>query len=55
MMAEPIVYIDRSRIRPGKISELRRTIDDLVRFIEEREPQRRAPHGGRWTRVPRVR
>lgn len=39
MMSEPIVYIDRSRIRPGKIRELRRAIDELVEFIEEREPQ----------------
>jgi hypothetical protein len=38
-MAEPIIYIDRSRIRPGKLSELRDAIDDLVRFIEAREPQ----------------
>ena len=38
-MAEPIVYIDRSKIRPGKIRELRRAIDELVAFIEVREPQ----------------
>ena len=38
-MTAPIVYIDRSRIRPGKLSELRDAIDDLVRYIEEREPQ----------------
>lgn len=38
-MSEPIVYIDRSRVRPGKISELRQAIDDLVAFIEDREPQ----------------
>lgn len=38
-MAEPIVYIDRSRIRAGKLEELKRAIDDLVRFIDEREPQ----------------
>lgn len=39
MVAEPIVYIDRSKIRPGKISELRGAIEDLVPFIEVREPQ----------------
>ena len=38
-MPAPIVYIDRSRIRPGKLAELRRSIDVLVRFIEEQEPQ----------------
>lgn len=38
-MSEPIVYIDRSRIRPGKLEELKPAIEDLVQFIEEREPQ----------------
>lgn len=38
-MSEPIVYIDRSRVRPGKLEELKRAIDELVEFIEEREPQ----------------
>ncbi len=39
VMDEPIVYIDRSTIRTGKVGALRRAIDDLVGFIEEREPQ----------------
>lgn len=38
-MSEPIVYIDRSRIRSGKLQGLKRAIDDLVAFIDEREPQ----------------
>ena len=38
-MSDPIVYLDRSRVRPGKLAELRRAIDDLVGFIEEQEPQ----------------
>lgn len=38
-MSEPIVYIDRSRIRPGRLGELKEAIDELVGFIEEREPQ----------------
>lgn len=38
-MSELIVYIDRSRIRAGKLEELKRAIDDLGEFIEEREPQ----------------
>ena len=38
-MSEPIVYIDRSKIRPGKLKPLKQAIDDLVEFIEAREPQ----------------
>lgn len=38
-MAAPIVYIDRSRIRPGKLAELKEAIDELVEFIRAREPQ----------------
>lgn len=38
-MSTQIVYIDRSRIRPGKLPELKRAISELVDFIEEREPQ----------------
>ena len=38
-MSEPIVYIDRSRIRPGKLHGLKKAIDELVEFIEAREPQ----------------
>jgi quinol monooxygenase YgiN len=38
-MTAPVVYIDRSRILPGKIDELRRAIDDLVAFIRAEEPQ----------------
>lgn len=39
VVPEPIVYIDRSRIRPGKIGEVRQAIDELVAFIDAREPQ----------------
>ncbi len=38
-MAQPIVYIDRSTIRPGKADQVRAGIERLVEFIEEREPQ----------------
>lgn len=38
-MSGPIVYIDRSRIRPGRLGELQEAIDELVGFIEAREPQ----------------
>lgn len=38
-MSEPIVYIDRSRIRPGKLAEVKRKVMELVGFIDERERQ----------------
>lgn len=38
-MSEPIVYIDRSRIRTDELEELEQAIDDLVEFIGEQEPQ----------------
>lgn len=33
------MYIDRSRIRPGRLDQVRRSIDDLVDFIDAQEPQ----------------
>jgi quinol monooxygenase YgiN len=38
-MAEPIVYIDSSEIRPGKLEEVKKAISELVEFVEEHEPQ----------------
>lgn len=38
-MTEPVIYIDRSRVRPGKLDDLKRAIHDLVEFIDTREPQ----------------
>lgn len=38
-MAEPIVYIDRSEIRDGKLEELKAAIDGLIGFVDAREPQ----------------
>ena len=38
-MAEAIVYIDRSEIRPGKVEDVRRAVGGLVEFIRTREPQ----------------
>jgi hypothetical protein len=38
-MSMPIVYIDRSDIRPGMVADLRRAVHDLVAFVEAREPQ----------------
>ncbi len=38
-MSDPIVYIDRSDIREGKLEEVRSGIHDLVEFVDAREPQ----------------
>jgi hypothetical protein len=38
-MSEPIVYVDRSDIRPGMLAELREAVARLAAFVEEREPQ----------------
>ncbi|MFD4420837.1 hypothetical protein ACFWN7_04935 [Agromyces sp. NPDC058484] len=38
-MAEPLVYIDHSQIRPGRLAEVRKGIPDLVGFVDEHEPQ----------------
>lgn len=38
-VSEPIVYIDRSRIREGKIEDVRAAARDLVAFVEANEPQ----------------
>ncbi len=35
----PLVYIDHSDIRPGKVADLRRTVSALVQFVEQREPR----------------
>ncbi|MFW6090831.1 MAG: hypothetical protein ACODAF_03090 [Actinomycetota bacterium] len=38
-MSQPIIYIDRSRVRPGDADVLKRGIDEVVAFIESKEPQ----------------
>lgn len=38
-MANPIVYVDRSRIRDGMAEQVRQQIERLVDFIDSREPQ----------------
>lgn len=35
----PLVYIDHSDIRPGKLEDLRAAVSALVAFVEEREPR----------------
>lgn len=38
-MSDPIVYIDRSEIRSRRLNDLKEAVDDLVEFIDAREPQ----------------
>lgn len=38
-MSEPIVYIDRSEVREGKLDELKAAINGLVEFVSANEPQ----------------
>lgn len=38
-LSQPLVYFDRSEIRPGRVGELRQAVAHLVSFVEEREPQ----------------
>lgn len=38
-MSEPIVYIDSSEIREGKLEELKTSMNELVEFVEANEPR----------------
>lgn len=38
-MSGPIVYVDRSTIRDGKLDTLRSAMDELAEFVESEEPQ----------------
>jgi hypothetical protein len=38
-MLEPIIYIDRSDVREGKLTELRSAIEELAAFVESNEPR----------------
>ena len=38
-MSEPIIYIDRSEIREGKLEELKTAMNELIEFIEANEAQ----------------
>ena len=37
-MSEPIVYVDTSEIRAGKLEELKSVMNELVKFVETSEP-----------------
>jgi quinol monooxygenase YgiN len=38
-MSEPIVYIDSSEIREGKLEELKAAVRELVEFVHANEPR----------------
>ncbi|HEY3263398.1 MAG TPA: hypothetical protein VGJ95_24520 [Pseudonocardiaceae bacterium] len=38
-MTQPIVYVDTSEVREGRLAELKAAMDDLARFVEANEPQ----------------
>ena len=38
-MSEPIVYIDRAEVHPGKLDELKRAVGELADLVEAKEPQ----------------
>jgi hypothetical protein len=38
-MSEPVIYVDRSEIRDGKLEEVKTRIKELAEFIEHNEPQ----------------
>jgi quinol monooxygenase YgiN len=35
----PLVYVDHSDIRPGKVGEVTRAVSALVEYVRQREPQ----------------
>ena len=38
-MSQPLVYVDRSEVRVGKLRRLKAAIKELADFVEENEPQ----------------
>jgi quinol monooxygenase YgiN len=38
-MSEPIIYIDRSEVRDGKLDELKRAMRELAVLVEANEPR----------------
>jgi quinol monooxygenase YgiN len=38
-MSEPIVYVDQSEIRDGKLDDLKTAMNELVEFVEANEPR----------------
>jgi hypothetical protein len=38
-MSQPIVYVDTSEVRLGRLEELKAAMNDLARFVQANEPQ----------------
>src|SRR5215207_4410811 len=38
-MSQPIVYVDTSEVRPGRLEELKAAMNALARFVQANEPQ----------------
>ena len=38
-MSQPIVYLDASEVRPGRLEELKAAMNDLAQFVQANEPQ----------------
>jgi hypothetical protein len=38
-MSQPIVYVDTSEVRQGRLEELKAAMDELTRFVQANEPQ----------------
>jgi hypothetical protein len=38
-MSQPIVYVDTSEVRPGRLEELKAAMNDLARFVQANEPE----------------
>jgi quinol monooxygenase YgiN len=38
-VSEPLVFVDSSEIREGKLEELKKAIDEMVEFIDSNEPR----------------
>ena len=38
-MSQPLIYVDRSNVRPGALTELKSAIAELADFVEKHEPR----------------
>jgi hypothetical protein len=38
-MSQPLIYVDRSKVRAGALTQLKSAIEELADFIEEHEPR----------------
>jgi hypothetical protein len=43
-MTQPIVYVDTSEVRDGRLEELKAAMDDLTEFVKTNEPRLLAYH-----------